>query len=106
MAADRMNHDWRLKWGFPALGQVPTVLPWQLACRLGRDAPAVRRETERFLQQRFAQAGFTSEILAAEDPARGKHRVQVYVGEDLNEARLAEGKLIKLGYNSAFVVAR
>ena len=55
MAADRMNHDWRLKWGFPVLGQVPTVLPWQLACRLGRDAPAVRRETERFLQQRFAQ---------------------------------------------------
>ena len=58
------------------------------------------------LQQRFAQAGFTSEILAADDPAKGKHRVQVYVGEDLNEARLAEGKLIKLGYNSAFVVAR
>ncbi len=57
------------------------------------------------LQQRFAQAGFNSEIVAVEDPAKGKHRVQVYVGQDLDEARLAEGKLIELGYRDAFVVA-
>lgn len=55
MAADRMSGDWRLQWAFPALGHVPTVLPWRLVHWLGRDAPAARRETERFLQQRFAQ---------------------------------------------------
>lgn len=55
MAANRMNDDWRLKWAFPALGRLPTIWPWRLAARLGRDAPYARRETEGFLQQRFCQ---------------------------------------------------
>ncbi|MBS0403039.1 MAG: hypothetical protein JSS18_11225 [Proteobacteria bacterium] len=55
MAAYRMSRDWRLDWAFPALGRMPTTLPWRLVHWLGRDAPAVRRATERFLQQRFGQ---------------------------------------------------
>lgn len=51
-----MNRDWRLEWAFPALGRMPTALPWRLAPMLGRDAPTVRRATERFLVQRFGQA--------------------------------------------------
>ncbi|WOO31852.1 hypothetical protein [Diaphorobacter limosus] len=55
MAAHRMNGDWRLDWAFPALGRLPTTLPWRLVRWLGRDAPVVRRETEGFLQRRFGQ---------------------------------------------------
>ncbi|MBS0408236.1 MAG: hypothetical protein JSS17_18095 [Proteobacteria bacterium] len=53
MAAGAMSRDWRLDWAFPALGRLPTSLPWRLVRWLGRDAPAVRRATEQFLQQRF-----------------------------------------------------
>ncbi|ADU98436.1 hypothetical protein HF896_03815 [Alicycliphilus denitrificans] len=55
MAAGAMSRDWRLDWAFPALGRLPTTLPWRLVHWLGRDAPAVRRATELFLQQRFSQ---------------------------------------------------
>mgnify|MGYP000854513470 CR=1 FL=1 len=55
MAAGAMSRDWRLDWAFPALGRLPTTLPWRLVHWLGRDAPAVRRATEHFLQQRFSQ---------------------------------------------------
>lgn len=50
-----MSGDWRLEWAFPALGRLPTTLPWRLVHLLGRDAPAERGATERFLQQRFGQ---------------------------------------------------
>lgn len=50
-----MSGDWRLEWAFPALGRLPTTLPWRLVHLLGRDAPAARGATERFLQQRFGQ---------------------------------------------------
>lgn len=50
-----MSRDWRLDWAFPALGRLPTTMPWRLVHRLGRDAPAVRHATELFLQQRFGQ---------------------------------------------------
>lgn len=55
MAAGEMSRDWRLDWAFPALGRLPTTLPWRLVHWLGRDAPVMRRATERFLQQRFSQ---------------------------------------------------
>lgn len=55
MAARAMSHDWRLDWAFPALGRLPTTLPWRLVHWLGCDAPAARHATEQFLQQRFSQ---------------------------------------------------
>lgn len=55
MAALAMSRDWRLNWGFPALGRMPTTLPWRLVHWLGRDERAERLATERFLQQRFRQ---------------------------------------------------
>lgn len=55
MAARAVNRDWRLDWAFPALGRVPSTLPWRFVHRLGRDGAAERRATERFLQQRFSQ---------------------------------------------------
>ena len=50
-----MTGDWRLRWAFPALGRMPTTLPWRMAHWLGRDPSAQRQATQRFLQQRFAQ---------------------------------------------------
>ena len=55
MVAGAMSRDWRLDWAFPMLGRLPTALPWRLVHWLGRDAPALRRATEQFLQQRFKQ---------------------------------------------------
>ncbi|MBS0506434.1 MAG: hypothetical protein JSR53_03520, partial [Proteobacteria bacterium] len=55
MAADRMSADWRLRWAFPALGHVPTVLPWRIVHWLGRDTSTTRRQTEEFLRQRFCR---------------------------------------------------
>lgn len=53
MAADGMSRDWRLQWAFPALGRMPSTLPWHIAPRLGRDSAEARRATERFLQECF-----------------------------------------------------
>ncbi|MCO5112430.1 MAG: hypothetical protein M9929_16570 [Burkholderiaceae bacterium] len=56
MAASAMSRDWRLEWAFPALGRLPTTLPWRLVHWLGRDAPPVRRATEHYLRQQFSRA--------------------------------------------------
>lgn len=55
MAANLMSRDWRLQWAFPALGRVPTTLPWRYAHWIGRDPKPVRDATLAFLQQRFLQ---------------------------------------------------
>lgn len=55
MAVGAMSRDWRLDWAFPALGRMPTTLPWRLVHWIGRDAPNVQRATERFLQQQFSK---------------------------------------------------
>lgn len=55
MAANRVNGDWRLDWGFPLLGRFPTSLPWRMAHCLGRDPALQRQATERYLEERFRQ---------------------------------------------------
>ncbi|MCB1989269.1 MAG: hypothetical protein KDE69_13205 [Burkholderiaceae bacterium] len=55
MAASRVSADWRMDWGFPLLGRIPTSLPWRLAHRLGRDPAPQRQATERYLEARFRE---------------------------------------------------
>lgn len=55
MAVGAMSRDWRLDWAFPALGRMPSTLPWRLVQWIGRDAPSVQRVTERFLERKFGQ---------------------------------------------------
>lgn len=50
-----MNRDWRLDFGFRALGRLPMGLPWRLAPVLGHEPRPARRRTEAFLTQRFSQ---------------------------------------------------
>lgn len=55
MAASRVSADWRMDWGFPLLGRIPTAMPWRLAHRLGRDPVDQRHATERYLLGRFRE---------------------------------------------------
>jgi rare lipoprotein A len=64
------------------------------------------RKNALLLQKRFSDAGYPAEIMPQESSEITYYRVQVYVGKDLDKARLAEAKLAQLGYSGAFVVAR
>lgn len=70
-----MSGDWRLDWAFPALGRLPTALPWRLAHWLGRDPLAVRRATEVFLRQRFSQVFPAASSRQCEEWARAHLRM-------------------------------
>ena len=69
-----MSWDWRLDWAFPALGRMPSTLPWRFVHLIGRDAPSVQRTTEQFLQRQFSQIF----------PAASTHQHQSWARAHLN----------------------
>lgn len=50
-----MTRAWSLDLLFPLIARLPTTLPWKLAGRIGRDAPAEREHLLRWLEALFAR---------------------------------------------------
>lgn len=58
------------------------------------------------LQDKFAKVNHKAVITKAKIKGKLFYRVQVYVGQTLNNARQSEIALLNKGYNGAFIIAR
>ena len=83
-------------------GNIPNFYKGRFFVQVGS---FVSKVNARRLLMRFTDAGHKTVIQKYHTPDALYYRVQVWVGNDLHQARRARRKLIESGYKNAFVIA-
>lgn len=91
------------KWGEPPTLVYQNLSVGEFYVQIGAFSEEINAEK---LQKRFTSAGHTTVIQKDVESESIIHRVQVYAGKTIQNAKRAEKSLLEHGYVGAFVIAR